>query len=49
MVDEVFLLAVGVLYEFSGPVIFLIFRCLEVGQDCGVDQDVTEVFVSSVC
>lgn len=47
--DGVFFVAVRTLYEFSGPVIFLIFRCLGVSQDVRMDQDVMEVFVPSVC
>lgn len=45
--DGVFFLAVGTVYEFSGPVIFLIFRCLGVSQDVRMDQDATEVLVPS--
>ncbi len=49
MVDGVFLLTVWVVYEFSAPVIFLISRCLSVSRDGRVDQDITEVLVTSVC
>lgn len=49
MVDGVFFLAVWIMDEFSDPVMFLFSRCLGVSGDGRVNQDVSEVFVPSVC
>ena len=49
MVDGVFLLAVWVVDEFSNPVMFMFCRRLGVSGDGRVDQDITEVFIASVC
>ena len=49
MVDRVFFLAVWIMDEFSDPVVFLFSRCLGVSGNGRVNQDITEVFVASIC